>query len=219
MALRMQVYAGLHCQELVRQHALADDGMLPPVLPLVLYSGNHRWSPCDDLAALLRIEQVRSGREVPALLARLAEWVAQRESQPLRRTVTRWVALCLQRQFKGIKISLRSTLEEVQAMYGRTFNTYLELLEYEGIQEGIKQGLEQGLEQGLRMALRSVSGKADATEQRQVLLRLLRRDMGTLPADLVRRVEEAGVWQLKIWLQQLGAGAPAVDLFADMTAR
>jgi hypothetical protein len=32
-------------------------------------------------------------------------------------------------------------------------------------------------------------------------------------------VEEAGVWQLKIWLQQLGAGAPAADLFADMTAR
>ena len=53
MALRMQSYVGLLCQNLVKQHALPPPLRLPPVLPLVLYNGAPRWSASLDLAALL----------------------------------------------------------------------------------------------------------------------------------------------------------------------
>ncbi|HEX8611429.1 MAG TPA: Rpn family recombination-promoting nuclease/putative transposase [Telluria sp.] len=53
MALRMQTYVGLLCQDLVKRHELSPGLLLPPVLPLVFYNGAPRWSASMDLAALL----------------------------------------------------------------------------------------------------------------------------------------------------------------------
>lgn len=53
MALRMQVYVGLLCQDLVRQHRLTSGGKLPPVLPIVLYSGEGRWTAKVRLSELM----------------------------------------------------------------------------------------------------------------------------------------------------------------------
>ncbi|RSZ59402.1 hypothetical protein EJB06_09570 [Massilia atriviolacea] len=53
MALRMQNYVGLLCQNLVKRHALPPSLMLPPVLPLVFYNGVPRWNACVDLADLV----------------------------------------------------------------------------------------------------------------------------------------------------------------------
>jgi len=53
MALRMQVYSGLLCQDLVRQHQLTADGRLPPLLPIVLYHGKGHWNASMDLAGLM----------------------------------------------------------------------------------------------------------------------------------------------------------------------
>ncbi|NHZ32116.1 Rpn family recombination-promoting nuclease/putative transposase [Massilia rubra] len=52
MALRMQNYVGLLCQNLVKRHALPPSLLLPPVLPLVLYNGVPHWSASTDLATL-----------------------------------------------------------------------------------------------------------------------------------------------------------------------
>ncbi|RSZ56963.1 transposase [Massilia atriviolacea] len=53
MALRMQTYVGLLCQDLVKRHELSPGLLLPPVLPLVLYNGAPRWNASRDLAQLL----------------------------------------------------------------------------------------------------------------------------------------------------------------------
>lgn len=53
MALRMQVYVGLLCQDLVAQHRLSRYGKLPPVLPVVLYHGRKPWRASTDLAQLM----------------------------------------------------------------------------------------------------------------------------------------------------------------------
>lgn len=52
MALRMQVYIGLLYQDLVRQRRLSRGRKLPPVLPVVLYSGRQRWRAATELAEL-----------------------------------------------------------------------------------------------------------------------------------------------------------------------
>ena len=49
MALRMMVYVGLLSQHLVREGEL-HDGLLPPVVPIVLYNGATPWSPATDVA-------------------------------------------------------------------------------------------------------------------------------------------------------------------------
>ncbi len=53
MALRMQVYVGLLLQDLVKRHQLTVQGMLPPVLPLVLYSGDQPWRAAIALSSLM----------------------------------------------------------------------------------------------------------------------------------------------------------------------
>lgn len=49
MALRLYTYLGLMCQDLVKRGEVAAGGSLPPVLPIVLYSGNRRWQYSTDL--------------------------------------------------------------------------------------------------------------------------------------------------------------------------
>ncbi|MFA7605208.1 MAG: Rpn family recombination-promoting nuclease/putative transposase [Rhodocyclaceae bacterium] len=53
MTLRMMVYVGLLYQDLVRQKQLGPQGLLPPVLPIVLYNGEPRWRAPTELSALL----------------------------------------------------------------------------------------------------------------------------------------------------------------------
>ncbi|WP_186332188.1 Rpn family recombination-promoting nuclease/putative transposase [Bordetella genomosp. 13] len=53
MALRMMTYLGLFCEELVRQDSVGRLPLaLPPVLPMVLYSGVSRWRAACDIGDL-----------------------------------------------------------------------------------------------------------------------------------------------------------------------
>ena len=52
MAVRILTYTGLLYQDLIRSHALHQE-RLPPVLPIVLYNGETRWTAAVELAALL----------------------------------------------------------------------------------------------------------------------------------------------------------------------
>ena len=53
MALRMMVYVGLLYQDLLRgKHTGAKD-LLPPVLPIVLYNGESRWTAPQDIGELI----------------------------------------------------------------------------------------------------------------------------------------------------------------------
>lgn len=51
MALRMATYTGLLYQSLLRQKLIV--GRLPPILPVVLYSGRRPWRAHQDLASLI----------------------------------------------------------------------------------------------------------------------------------------------------------------------
>ena len=53
MALRMMVYVGLLYQDLIRNKQLEPSGLLPPVLPIVLYNGERRWRGPVSLSDLL----------------------------------------------------------------------------------------------------------------------------------------------------------------------
>ncbi|WP_200258995.1 Rpn family recombination-promoting nuclease/putative transposase [Halorhodospira neutriphila] len=54
MAVRMMTYVGLLYQDLITQGKLTDEGRLPPVLPVVLYNGEPRWSAAADIEELIQ---------------------------------------------------------------------------------------------------------------------------------------------------------------------
>jgi hypothetical protein len=53
MAVRIACYVSLLYQDLIAQQALTPEGLLPPVLPIVLYNGEPRWSAPAELNALI----------------------------------------------------------------------------------------------------------------------------------------------------------------------
>ena len=53
MAVRMMTYIGLLYQNLIHSQVVGKDGMLPPVLPIVLYNGQRRWSASCELSQLI----------------------------------------------------------------------------------------------------------------------------------------------------------------------
>ena len=53
MALRMMVYIGLLYQDLIKRGEVLADGRLPPILPIVLYNGNQKWTAATNIADLI----------------------------------------------------------------------------------------------------------------------------------------------------------------------
>ncbi len=56
MAVRLLTYVGLLYQDLKRTNRLDPDRPLPPVLPIVLYNGDDRWTAATDLAGLMELD-------------------------------------------------------------------------------------------------------------------------------------------------------------------
>jgi predicted transposase/invertase (TIGR01784 family) len=53
MAVRLLTYMGLLYQDLIKTQQFTDDGLLPPILPIVLYNGESRWTAAQSLQALV----------------------------------------------------------------------------------------------------------------------------------------------------------------------
>ena len=52
MALRLLTYVALLLEELAKDTAVQESGLLPPVLPIVLYNGSQPWTGAQDVAEL-----------------------------------------------------------------------------------------------------------------------------------------------------------------------
>ena len=52
MALRLLTYVALLLEELAKNKDVQESGLLPPVLPIVLYNGNQPWTGAQDVAEL-----------------------------------------------------------------------------------------------------------------------------------------------------------------------
>ena len=66
MAVRMLTYTGLLYERLIADGALRGHGALPPVLPVVMYSGRRPWTAPTDAAALIAPGGPALGRYQPS---------------------------------------------------------------------------------------------------------------------------------------------------------
>ena len=53
MAVRIMTYVGLLYQDLIRRKEVLEDKHLPPVLPIVLYNGDGKWTAATEIADLI----------------------------------------------------------------------------------------------------------------------------------------------------------------------
>lgn len=76
---------------------------------------------------------------------------------------------------------------------------YVTSIERLGIQQGMQQGIQQGMQQG----------------SRKVLLRLLAKKFGLIPADIKKRVEVADEEQVLRWSELILSAKSIGEVFGE----
>jgi len=230
MALRMMVYVGLLYQDLARQRQLTPDGRLPPVLPLVLYSGETAWTAPLEMGEL--VEMVPGGLGVyrPQMRYLLLEerGYAEAELASMRNLVAALFRLENSRGpedlFQVVEALVDWLKVPEQADLSRALVAWLrrsllagrmpgvDIPEIENLQEArtvlaervknwTKQWREEGREEGLQ------AGEA------AVLRRQLESKFGSLDAVTQRRIAAADTEQLLLWAERVLTAEKIEDLF------
>ena len=234
MALRMQVYVGLLCQDLVAQHRLTRYGKLPPVLPVVLYHGRKPWSASTDLTKLmlpppeglerfqprqhyLLIDQHRNvgadGRSnVLAILFRLMRSHTDEEMREALRAFADRMKLpdmlrARDSLVRWVQVVLRDEFCETDLSLeeGPAMLFDKRFKKYEDLLE--YEAIERGRAKG-------------RVEGARLMLQDMLQDMtadwpGELPGDIDEKISAADVPQLRRWLKLLVSGAKPQQVFAE----
>ena len=94
MAVRVMTYTGLLYEKLIDDGVLRERGKLPPVLPIVIYSGSRRWTAAEDVADMIAGGGEALRRYQPALRYYLLdEGSISADDLPGRNLVSALVAL------------------------------------------------------------------------------------------------------------------------------
>lgn len=154
----------------------------------------------------------------------MAERIRERDLDPARESLTRWIQITLQ----DAAVATSMDLEEAFTMKMRRKFTYDEMFDpgmferpiakaraqaiVEGLQQGREQGLEQGLEQGRQQGLEA--GRQEG--ERLALQRVLRSRLSqeNMPTDVAEKIAAANPRQLNGWIEALFNGASSRQLFA-----
>ncbi|MDQ1830820.1 Rpn family recombination-promoting nuclease/putative transposase [Massilia scottii] len=215
MALRMQSYVGLLCQDLVKRHALSSGLLLPQVLPVVVYNGAPRWSASLDLAALLmaaleanatllallfRMELSSTSEVRHNVLPALLTWFGDAPQESLRLLVAQWIKHLAQR--RGNLESFAFDSVEGLADMERKFETWAEEFEDIGFQKGLALA-EKARMEGQVTALRGMLGS------------LLHKRFGELPQTATQRIGQATYAELEQWCERSLDAPSLTAVFGD----
>jgi hypothetical protein len=245
MAVRMLAYVALLYQDLVKPTGRTCRE-IPPIVPIVLYSGNRRWNAPTSLAALsrtdvllprgfrahvryklinvrrqrfdaphlkhnlaaamFRIENSRSRREVGQQVSLLLDLLKGSDTASLRRAFSVWINNVVLVRLPGGRLNGEPngqlngdiSLERMHSVLGDSMDRW----EKQYLANGRRAGLREGLRVGARR------GKAD------MLLALLHGRFGReLPRGTKRRVKQATTAQLNRWGTRLLDAQSLEELF------
>ncbi|MFZ4625017.1 MAG: Rpn family recombination-promoting nuclease/putative transposase [Rhodoferax sp.] len=232
MAVRVLTYLGLLYQDLIRQKQFTPNGLLPPVLPIVLYNGKPRWRAALNISQLIEAPPGRLRDYTPQLKYLLLDEGAIDETSPLalRNLVA---ALFGMEKSRGADNAdrivglLANWLDQPeQASLRRAFVVWIkrvflpgrlpgvdltklvDLMEIktmlaESVVEWTEQWKQQGLQQGLQQ------GEA------KVLERQLTKRFGPLSQETSQRLHTATAEQLELWADRILDAATLATVFSD----
>jgi len=244
MALRMMVYVGLLYQDLISQKQLGPDGLLPPVLPVVLYNGETRWRAPTTLAALLPKvpaflaplqpqmqyvlidEGAYPASALSALPKNLVAAIFKLEQPQHPAEIQRILAEVLEATKGPEYVQVRRIIALwIRAALNRNRRYPIPLPELDDLQElsvMLSQRIEEwakaymatGEEKGLEKGLEQGLLKGEA----RMLGRLLSRRFGELPAWVEQRLNEATEAQLAAWSDAVLDAQSLTAVFAEPPA-
>jgi predicted transposase/invertase (TIGR01784 family) len=227
MALRVMAYVALLYQDLVHGKQIGENGLLPPVLPVVLYNGERPWSAEVDVADLviqvpgleqyapkicfLLLDQKRLESLDPSLrnlAGALFDLERARTTDDILLVVNELLVWLGEPAHEPIRRSfaawftrvLSKTRKEPVMVEGLSeVKTMLEQRMQEWAEQWKQDGLRQGIEQGIERGREEGFRLGEAT----ILVRLLAARFGELPLETNSRVMTARVDELHAWSERI----------------
>ena len=106
----------------------------------------------------------------------------------------------------------QETVHEIETENNVQYVTSIERLAIEdGIQQGMKQGILQGVQQGIQQGVQQGMHQGES----RMLRRLLTHRFGDLPADVAKRLEEAGSEDIAVWSERIFSAQNLDEVFRD----
>jgi predicted transposase/invertase (TIGR01784 family) len=161
---------------------------------------------------LSALQQARSDTEVRRLLLGWLDLIHALLREPDgHRALGLILRYLLEVRGAGELATIDATLREITAENGEVMQTIAQMLESRGMERGLQQGLQQGRQEGLQQ------GRQEGLQagQRELLLRLLRRRFGELPAAVAQRVAAAQMPELDRWAEQLLVASELDEVFSE----
>ena len=147
------------------------------------------------VAALFRLENSRTAREMDGVLAALVEWLKAPDQASLRRAFVAWLRQGLQSKLPGLEFTQLNDLYEVRSMLADRVDEWTE----EWLRQGEARGVARGRQEG------------EAT----LLQRLLERRFGALDETVRLRIAEADADTLLRWGERIFQASSAEDVVRD----
>ncbi|CAA7619557.1 conserved hypothetical protein [Magnetospirillum sp. SS-4] len=228
MAVRTQVYEGLLWQHVIAEKKMKPGDYLPPVLMLVLYNGEQRWSAPVETAALVALPtESPLWPWQPQVRYHLLDMGAVPEEELAIRDSL--AALLFRLEHPHEPEELAHLVDEVVGWF-RRYSGYddLKRLFTELVRQAI-EGYEPSVAvPGDMMEMRSMLAnlgetwkkrwvaEGEAKGEASALIRLTEKRFGPLPADLRARILAADAASIEAWLDRL-MEAPSIETLFSAT--
>ncbi len=223
MALRMQVYIGLLYQDLIKRGELPQPGSLPPVFPVVLYSGKQRWRAKMNLSEL--IVPVPNGLQPLQAAQRYLLLDIRRLKNPLRKNL---VAIVFEMERAGshaeLKLAVRhfgsirqrkqrfdfsQSIGNWSALRLQQLSKRLNIPPITHVTEAAMprpemHTFEEGFQYGMMLG-----------SQRNRLYFLLLKKFGKVPKRYESQIDNSEMEDLDIWFDRLLDAKTLKELFAE----
>jgi hypothetical protein len=244
MAIRVGSYRFLLWEDLIRRKAFTPSGKLPPVLSVVLYTGEEPWlgataaydlveplpglsKPADLLSfRLLDLRRISAaeleGVSSPvAALFRLEQCKAAEDFLPVSSDL---VAMVSGREDQGLEAAFVVFINEVifrrLTPVGSKRPRISQLVEVPSMLEQriirwTQDWERQGWKKGRKEGLREGRKKGLREGEAEVVLRLMESKHGPLPAWAMERLRSADAEQLLVWAERILTAGSLNEIFAD----
>ena len=228
MAVRIMTYVGLLYQDLIRRGEVPGGKRLPPVLPIVLYNGDAKWTAATDIATLIPKVPGLVAKYLPKLEYLLIDenQYAEADLAELKNLVAAIIRIEHPENEQALLalIDLVNELLQGNAELKRTFAIWIRavllrqskdslvLPKVQDLKE-LKMTLAERFDQWARNYEQKGIEKGIEKGEALLLQRQLTRRFGTLPSDVVGRIAGATAAQLEQWGDRVLDAARLEEVF------
>ena len=233
MIVRITEYFSLLCKDIIRSQHLKKDDRLPPILPIVLYSGSREWDAPQNLSELFTNvpkvftqyqvqasyfliaenqfsdEELRSKDNLAAIMFRMENSQSSKQFEDALASLIEWTK---RPEHDNLRRAFTIWIKRVlfpRKMPGKEIPNLDNLNEVRAMLERVDDwtigARQEGMQQGMQQGGQQVASTA--------LLRQMKKKFGNLPKDTEDRIGNADSDTLLVWLENFVSAKTIEDVF------